>query len=73
LQQSLELLSRAQGCGKCWPCRYEHRVAAIAGIAVLQRCGRSWSLPFLTVAAEAGFCCYQRLRQKLDSAVDYGL
>ena len=43
LQQSLGLLSRARGCGKCWPCRSK---------ALRQKL----ILPFITVAADAGFC-----------------
>jgi len=56
LRQSLGSLLRAQSCSNRWDCCHEHRVAAIAGIAVLKRCGRSWILPFIVVAADAGFC-----------------
>ena len=48
LQQSLGLLSRAQGCSNRWDCCYEQRVAAVAGTAVLKRCGRGWILPLIT-------------------------
>ena len=64
LQQSLELLLLRQGCSNRWDCCYEHRVAAIAGIAliehkvaaiagiaVLKRYGRSWILPLITVCS----------------------
>ena len=48
LQQSLGLLSRARGWGKCWPCRSK---------ALRQKL----ILPFITVAADAGFCRWLRL------------
>ena len=60
LQQSLGLLLWTEGCSSCWDCCYEHRVAASAGLAVLKRCGRSWTLPFLTMAADGEFCRWWR-------------
>jgi len=47
LQQSLGLLLRAEGCSNRWDCCYEHRVAAIAGIAVTNtRLRQVLALPF---------------------------
>ena len=59
LQQSLGLLLRAQGCGKCWPCRSKALRQKLIS-AVCNSCSRSWILLLPTI------------RQKLDTAVYNG-